>query len=312
MIDITLENFESDVIRASMQTPVLIDFWASWCMPCSSLGPILGKLEIDYNGRFLLAKIDVEAQAQLAQAFGIRSVPTVILFFQGKPVDGFTGAVSEGEVKEFLDKHLPAESAQEKTGAKQAADLLESGDADAAIQQLKETLDANPNDVEVRCQYVELLLSTKHTERAREAWQPLAPLLTAGGSMAARPAALQEWIVAQENATGSIEQLEQAVAADKRDFQTRYALAQHWLAANERTKALDELLEIIMRNKTWNDGAARKTYVGILELMTPPKSQKNQPAGQQTAIALERQATQLDPQQELVADYRRQLSMALN
>lgn len=313
MLDITLENFESQVIHASMKTPVLIDFWASWCMPCASLGPTLEKLESEYGGRFILTKIDVEAQPQLAQAFGIRSVPTVVLLFKGQPVDGFAGAISEGEVKAFLDKHLPSEEdVQAKTGAEQAAELAQSGDTDVALAQLKEVLDANPGDVSTRCQYIELLLQAKYTPQAREAWQPLAPLLTAGGNMAARPAALQEWIAAQENDTHTPEQLRQQIEQDKCNFQARYALAQHWFAANERTQALDELLEIIMRDKTWQDGAARKLYVGILELMTPQKTQNAQIPDQRSAIALERQTAALDPQQQLVLDYRRQLSMVLN
>lgn len=313
MFDITLEIFESEVIHASMKKPVLIDFWASWCMPCSALGPILGKLEIEYDGRFILGKIDVEAQQQLAQAFGIRSVPTVILLYKGKPVDGFTGAVSEAEVRAFLDKHLPQEEEEEKSGAQQAAELAESGQADAAIAQFQELLAANPGDVTTRAQFVELLLQFGRAGEAREVWQPLAPLLTAGGSMAARPAALLVWIEALESAvSSSVGELEQKIEQDKRDFPARYALAQYWLAQADQVKALDELLEIIMRDKVWNDGAARKMYVGILELMTPQKAQADQGGGQQSAIALERQTMELDPQQKLVADYRRQLSMVLN
>src|SRR3569832_2836626 len=107
MIDVTLENFESEVFAASMETPVLVDFWATWCGPCKVIGPILEKLEGDYGGRFKLAKIDSDQEQQLSSAFGIRSIPTVILLFGGQPVDGFMGAMPEGQVREFLDKHLP-------------------------------------------------------------------------------------------------------------------------------------------------------------------------------------------------------------
>src|SRR6476469_1940887 len=107
MIDVTLENFENEVIAASMTQPVLVDFWAPWCGPCKVIGPILEKLEAEYDGRFKLVKIDSDQEQQLSAAFGIRSIPTVILLMNGQPVDGFMGAMPEGQVRQFLDKHLP-------------------------------------------------------------------------------------------------------------------------------------------------------------------------------------------------------------
>ena len=108
MIDITLENFEQDVIAASMSQPVLVDFWAPWCGPCKSIGPILEKLEVEYGGGFTLAKVNSDEEQQLASAFGVRSIPTIVLMKNGQPVDGFMGALPEGKVREFLDKHVQA------------------------------------------------------------------------------------------------------------------------------------------------------------------------------------------------------------
>ncbi|MGL4667549.1 MAG: thioredoxin [Saezia sp.] len=316
MIDVTMQTFEQEVLLASIETPVLVDFWAPWCGPCKSLGPVLEKLEEEYGGRFILAKIDTEAQPQLAQAFGIRSIPTVILVKNGQPVDGFAGALPQGQVKEFLDKHLPSEEAvQAEHNKQEAAELANSGDADAALLRLEEALATNSNDEHARAQYVELLLSQGNLDKAKQAWEPLAPLLTAGGNLAARPAALKVWIDALEAAKKGVDAktLQAAVEKVPRDFAARFALAQHWLAEGEKVKALDELLEIIMRDKTWHDEAARKAYIGILELLTPQKAAKKaSEVKKEGAIALERKTHELDPQQQLVADYRRRLSMALN
>src|SRR6188768_21676 len=114
MIDVTIENFEQEVIAASLNQPVLVDFWAPWCGPCKALGPVLEKLEIDYGGGFKLVKINSDEEQQLAGAFGIRSIPTVILLKNGQPVDGFMGALPEGKVREFLDKHVQAQAPEEE------------------------------------------------------------------------------------------------------------------------------------------------------------------------------------------------------
>ena len=124
MMDVTIQNFEAEVIEASMTTPVLVDFWAPWCGPCKSLGPILERVETAYEGRFKLVKINSDEEQQLAQAFGIKSIPTCVLLKNGQPVDGFMGALPEGQVKQFLDKHLPAAEELQAQAAAQEARCL--------------------------------------------------------------------------------------------------------------------------------------------------------------------------------------------
>ena len=107
MINVTADNFDTEVIEASATIPVLVDFWAPWCGPCKVIGPLLEKVELAYGGRFKLVKIDSDQEQELSQAFGIKSIPTCVLMVGGRPVDGFMGALPEGQIKAFLDKHLP-------------------------------------------------------------------------------------------------------------------------------------------------------------------------------------------------------------
>lgn len=318
MINVTLQNFESEVIAASMTTPVLIDFWAPWCGPCKALTPVLEKLETAYGGRFTLVKINSDDEQQLAGAFGIRSIPTCILMKGGQPVDGFMGALPEGQVRAFLDKHVPSEqalAAQEETHEAEA--LLEAGDTQAALGKLSQALAADPANDEARYELARLLIAEGQDAQARAT---LAPAL-ARIPLPLRFDALSRWLDALEFAqrdprgAWSAAQFDALIAQNRRDFETRYAKSQVLMAQGQWTAAMDELLEIILRDKTWGEQAPRKAMVAILELLTPPAPQ----AGTQTAgksaggIELMGKAAMVqDPQAELVSAYRRKLSMALN
>jgi len=167
MIDVTVENFEAEVLQASTQIPVLVDFWAPWCGPCKSLGPVLEKLEADYGGRFKLVKINSDDEQQISQAFGIRSIPTCVLIKDGKPADGFMGALPEGKVREFLDKHLPsADELIAEEDLSEAEQLLAQGDTSSALAKLQEALAVNPANDEARFDYVKLLIAMGELETA--------------------------------------------------------------------------------------------------------------------------------------------------
>src|SRR6266568_2539552 len=173
MIDVTIENFEAEVIAASMTQPVLVDFWATWCGPCKVIGPILEKLEVEYAGRFKLVKIDSDQQQQLAAAFGIRSIPTCVLLMNGQPVDGFMGALPEGKIKEFLDKHVAPAGADdaEEDVALEADD--ENADPAARLEKLQHAVATDPSNDDARFEYVKSLLLAGRDDDAKVAFAPV-------------------------------------------------------------------------------------------------------------------------------------------
>ena len=291
MIDATLTNFETEVVDASHTLPVVVDLWAPWCGPCRVLGPVLEKLETAYAGRFKLVKINTEDEQDLAAAFGVRSIPMVVLMKNGQPVDGFVGALPEGQIRQFLDKHVPEAAPEEEAPVEEAAPA----DAASRLEQLQQQLATDPADDATRNAYVELLLQGGREDDARRAFEPMLGKL----AIDRRASALQAWLDALAATRDAADEaaLRAAIAANKRDFAARYALAQRLLAAQQWTAAMDELLEILMRDKSWNDGAARLAYVAILELLTPPAPK-----------AAEGQPPAADP---TVDSYRRRLSMVV-
>ena len=313
-MDITIQNFETDLINASLEQPVLLDIWAPWCGPCKQLTPVLEALEVAYAGRFKLAKLNADEQqdiaGQLSQMFGVRSIPFCVLFKDGQPVDGFVGALPDAKLREFLDRHVPsAEEAEAGEEAALAEELLAEGNPEAALERLQEAVAIDPANDAVRYDYLRALLALNRTEEARRAFEPVASKVL----LDARLAAAGHWIDAQERAAQarSPEALAAAIAANKRDFDARFELAQTHFAAQRFTEAMDELLEILMRDKAWQDEAARKAYVAILELMTKPApAPKAADAAPKGALEV---AGKVDtgPADPVVDQYRRRLSMTL-
>jgi putative thioredoxin len=294
MIDITVANFEEEVIAASKTVPVLIDFWAPWCGPCKSLGPILEKVEVAYGGRFKLVKIDSDQEQQLGAAFGIKSIPTCILMINGQPVDGFTGALPEGKVKEFLDKHLPpAEELPEEELA------LEEITPEAAMEKLKADVANDLTNESARFELVKALLLRGETDAAKVAFAPV----IAQTAVVRRFDSLKRWMNAIDFIAGCTDkqattaEFDAKIALNKRDFEARFDKSRLHMAHQEWTTALDELLDILMRDKTWAEDKARKTYIAILDIIEPPKPKVAD--------------GQIPPDDPVVATYRRRLSSVI-
>lgn len=292
MIDVTLQNFETEVITASKSIPVLVDFWATWCGPCKVIGPLLEKLETQYGGRFKLVKIDSDQEQQLAAAFGIRSIPTCILLMNGQPVDGFMGALPEGKIKEFLDKHLPPapESEQEFVEDEELP-----GDGGSQLEKLQHAVATDPANDDARFEYVKHLLLAGRSDDAKVAFAPVIGKLPA----VRRFESLQRWMDALDfahgvNAPAAMAELDAKIAANRRDFDARYGKARLLMAQQQWTQAMDELLEILMRDKSWNEDLARKTFIAILDIIEPPKPKVAE--------------GQIPPDDPTVATYRRRLS----
>lgn len=287
MIEVTIANFEAEVIEASKTTPVLVDFWAPWYGPCKTLGPLLERVETDYAGRFKLVKIDSDQEQQLAGAFGIRSIPTCVLLMNGQPVDGFTGAIPEGEIKAFLDKHLPAGEPEAEAAPEE--DLPPASEEDA-LAALAQAAVAEPNNDDAQFAYIRALLLMDNLAQAKAVFEPHKTKALA----VQRLASIALWLEILEGTPADEASLRAHIDANKRDFASRYALAQQAVRAGRWTDAMDELLEILMRDKSWEDERARRLFVAVLDIITPepPKVAEGQ----------------TPPEDPIVVRYRRRLS----
>ena len=252
VFDVDQQTFEADVLQASLTTPVLVDFWASWCEPCKTLGPMLEKLAAEYHGAFRLGKVDVDTQQELAGMFGIRSIPTVVLVKDGQVLDGFTGALPEGQLREFLSRHVqplgaPAEPAEEEAVQETPQQ---------AINRLQQAIASEPNRPELK---LDLALALMHAGNVAAAEAELAalPANLATDARAVRLRSELELAHALKDAPGTAE-LQQRVQADAADWAARDQLGVRLLLEGDAEAGLEQFLVTLQKARDWNDGQAKK------------------------------------------------------
>ena len=274
--DVTLANFMADVLEASRDRPIIVDFWATWCGPCKQLTPILEKLVRGLKGAVRLAKIDIDKNPEIAQQMGIQSVPAVFAFFRGQPVDGFMGAQPETQLKAWLDRLVKATGAvaaapqgdQLQMVIDQGNEALAAGDYLAAQSLFHDALEAEPNSTAAYAGLVKVALVAGSVQQARGLYDHAPPEIAKDKAFTAVLSALE---LAEQagQASGNLAELRSKLATDANDHQTRFDLAMAYYAAGQREQAVDELLELVRRNRGWNEEAARKQLVKFFEAFGP-------------------------------------------
>jgi len=262
IVTLTAANFDSVVIDGSFDRPVLVDFWADWCAPCRMLMPILAKLVEEYGGKFILAKLNTEEEQALAAQFGIRSLPTVQLFKEGRPVDQFMGALPETQIREFLDRHI----ARASDGLlAQAQGLMAAGDLDRArglIQRARKEDPANPRTSLVE---VQLTAAQGDVAEAQAQLERLPIELAHDPEVAALRGQLQFAAALAGAPESSI--LQARLEADPKDSEARYQLAAQRVVAGDYEAALGLLLELMKRDRAYGDDAGRKGMLAVYDLL---------------------------------------------
>jgi putative thioredoxin len=258
--DITSADFDQVVIQGSRQAPVLVDFWAPWCGPCRALTPVLERLAQEYEGKFFLVKVNSDENPELAREYGIRSIPNVKAFVDGQLADEFLGALPESAVREFIDRLMPTPG---ELMRREAAARAAAGASDEALALLAGAAEKEPNNDAVHADRIELLLDLARVEEARAAVSRLGPLATRDPRVARALARLQ----LAGDAGADADALEQRMRANPDDLETRLRLAKLYAAQERYEPALEQLLEITRRDRSFGDDAGRKTMLAIFDLL---------------------------------------------
>ena len=261
VIDTTTATFEADVIKKSFEIPVVVDFWAPWCAPCKQLGPVLEKLAEEYAGRFLLVKVDIQAQEQIAQGFGIQSIPLVVAFRDGQLVNEFVGILPESQLREWLQTFLPSPA---QTLMMEGMKLEETDPAGAEVK-FREALNLEPSADALKIALARVIMAQNRDEEATR----MIALLEERGYLEPEAQGLKDELEVRASATesGGVEEARRAVAANPNDATLQIGLADALAVAGKHTEALEICLSLIARDKAGIGPVAKETMVKILGML---------------------------------------------
>lgn len=264
VFDATQANFENDVINASFDQPVLVDFWAIWCEPCKTLGPLIEKVVAEYNGAVRLAKVDCDKEQQLAAMFGVRSIPTVVLMRDGQLADGFTGALPEAQLREFLARHVQPGEALPIDEAFEAAPMV-AETPEQTIARVQQAIALEPDKAELKLDLALAQMRVGNVEAARAELDAV-PANLASDDRARRLRGQLEIADALKDAPPATE-LERRVAKDPADLAARDLLGLRLVLDGDLERGLEHLLGVLKADRNWNEGQAKKHLVTAFNVL---------------------------------------------